>query len=76
MDWRRPGADILCNPENKSAHEYVVDLLHYAAEIEHGLMVQYLYAAYSLCLPSWREDLINRLKDWKDFILVIAKEES
>jgi len=75
MDRREPGADILCNPEKKSAREYLVDLLHYAAEIEHGLMVQYLYAAYSLCLHARRKDLVNQLQNWKDFILVIAKEE-
>jgi len=75
MDWRQPGADILCNPDKKSARDYLVDLLHYAAEIEHGLMIQYLYAAYSLCLPVGRKHLMNRVATWKDFILVIAKEE-
>lgn len=32
---------------NKSPEEELVDLLQDAAEIEHGLMLQYLYAAYS-----------------------------
>ncbi|WP_181150028.1 ferritin-like domain-containing protein [Ensifer aridi] len=52
-------------------------LLHIAAEIEHALMVQYLYAAYSLnpaaagLTPAQQTQVAN----WKRTILAIAKEE-
>jgi len=35
-----------------TAREEAVELLHAAAEVEHSLLVQYLYAAYSLPLPD------------------------
>src|SRR6202035_3037603 len=35
-------------PPEFSWHDYAIFLLSTAAEIEHSLMVQYLYAAYSL----------------------------
>ncbi|WP_119272003.1 ferritin-like domain-containing protein [Taklimakanibacter deserti] len=58
-------------------HDHLVMLLHVAAEIEHGLMVQYLYAAYSLGGPDAsatpeRQDLI---KHWQASLIKVAKEE-
>ena len=57
-------------------HDHLVMLLHIAAEIEHGLMAQYLYAAYSLGGPDvsdrHRQALVKR---WQDAILLVAKEE-
>jgi hypothetical protein len=58
-------------------HDHLVMLLHVAAEIEHGLMVQYLYAAYSLGGPDAaatpeRQALI---KHWQASLLKVAKEE-
>lgn len=57
-------------------HDHLVMLLHVAAEIEHGLMVQYLYAAYSLggrdATPPERQALI---KHWQASLLKVAKEE-
>lgn len=57
-------------------HDHLVMLLHVAAEIEHGLMVQYLYAAYSLGGPDAatpeRQTLI---KHWQTSLLKVAKEE-
>lgn len=52
-------------------------LLHIAAEIEHALMVQYLYAAYSLNPNSSALSLAQRAQvaNWKRTILAIAKEE-
>jgi hypothetical protein len=47
-----------------------VFLLHTAAEIEHALMVQYLYAAWSL--PP---DGPTRVRRWRREILQIAREE-
>ena len=55
-------------PEDFEWHDYAVFLLHVAAEIEHSLMVQYLYAAYSLS-----DDV--RARVWREIILGIAKEE-
>lgn len=57
-------------------HDHLVMLLHVAAEIEHGLMVQYLYAAYSLGGPDAatpeRQALVRR---WQASLLKVAKEE-
>ena len=44
--------------------DHLVMLLHIGAEIEHSLMVQYLYAAYSLggeqVLPPDRRPMVQR----------------
>lgn len=56
--------------------DHLVMLLHIAAEIEHGLMVQYLYAAYSLGGPDVSDRHCQALvKRWQDAILLVAKEE-
>lgn len=47
-----------------------VFLLHTAAEIEHSLMVQYLYAGWSL--PPDGPDLVRR---WRREVLQVAREE-
>jgi hypothetical protein len=55
--------------------DHLVMLLHIGAEIEHSLMVQYLYAAYSLGgdqIPAKRRDMVLR---WREEILAVAKEE-
>jgi hypothetical protein len=62
-------------PAGFSGHDYAVYLLHIAAEIEHLLMVQYLYAAYSLGgaqVPGTQQANVRR---WQEVILGIAKEE-
>lgn len=56
-------------------HDYMVFLLHVAAEIEHALMVQYLYGAYSLGGPQVPERYREAVRDWQTVILGIAKEE-
>jgi hypothetical protein len=53
-----------------SARDEAIFLLHTAAEIEHALMVQYLYAAWSL--PA---DTPGRVGRWRRRILQIAREE-
>ncbi|WP_160330239.1 ferritin-like domain-containing protein [Streptomyces roseifaciens] len=50
-------------------------LLRVAAEIEHSLMVQYLFAAYSLGGPQVPENLRADVRRWQEIILGIAKEE-
>lgn len=51
-----------------------VFLLTAAAEIEHALMVQYLYAAYSLRVVEG-EALVQQVKALQDLLLQIAREE-
>jgi hypothetical protein len=62
-------------PPEFSWHDYIVFLLSMAAEIEHSLMVQYLYAAYSLggaqVPPQHRDSVL----EWQQVVLGIAKEE-
>lgn len=53
-----------------SAHDEVIFLLHTAAEIEHSLMVQYLYAAWSI-----PQEGHGRAQRWRRAILQIAREE-
>jgi ferritin-like protein len=74
-------ADIGFNkPDELTWWDWTVFLLHTAAEIEHALMVQYLYAAYSLGeapfqgpnVPSGAQGLVN---GWRGTIVSIAKEE-
>src|SRR5215475_10480274 len=62
-------------PAGFSGHDYAVYLLHIAAEIEHLLMVQYLYAAYSLGGPQVPRDQQANVRRWQEVILGIAKEE-
>jgi len=55
--------------------DYLVILLHIAAEVEHGLMVQYLYAAYSLGGPGLTPAQAAEVARWQKNILEVAKEE-
>src|SRR5262245_33403904 len=62
-------------------HDELVLLLHGAAEIEHALLVQYLYAAYSLETDQTQlrgdvpDDAVNLIRMWRDSILTIAVQE-
>ncbi len=62
-------------PREFSWHDYAVYLLHIAAEIEHSLMVQYLYAAYSIGGPHVPADKQQEVLHWQETILGVAKEE-
>ena len=62
-------------PPEFSWHDYIIYLLSMAAEIEHSLMVQYLYAAYSLGGPQVPQRARNDVLEWQRIILGIAKEE-
>ena len=55
--------------------DYLIMLLHIASEVEHGLMVQYLYAAYSLGRPGMTPCEAKDAADWQRSILNVAKEE-
>jgi hypothetical protein len=67
-------------PDELSWWDWAVFLLQTAAEIEHALMVQYLYAAYSLADPPFAgprvpPDAATRVRGWRTKIVSIAKEE-
>lgn len=55
--------------------DYAIMLLHVAAEIEHSLMVQYLFAAYSMGGPQVPAELREDVRGWQEVVLGIAKEE-
>ena len=53
-------------------------LLSQAAELEHGLMCEYLYAAFSLkstAGPGLRADQLESVGRWREIILRIAAQE-
>lgn len=62
-------------PLELSGRDYAISLLRLAAEIEHGLMVQYLFAAYSLDPPGGPAAQRPMVRRWQEVILGIAKEE-
>jgi len=62
-------------PAGLTWHGYVTQLLHIASSIEHALMVQYLYAAYSLDGERRNPEEQTKVTLWRNLILSIAKEE-
>lgn len=62
-------------PDEFSWRDFAIFLLHIAAEIEHSLMVQYLYAAYSLGGAGLPDADREKARAWREVILGIAKEE-
>ena len=62
-------------PPEFTWRDYTIFLLTIAAQIEHSLMVQYLYAAYSLGGPQTPSDKRDTVAGWRQLILGIAKEE-
>ena len=73
-------ATTISKPAELSWWDWAVFLLHTAAEIEHALMVQYLYAAYSLGSANFTgtavpPDAATRTSRWRRAILLIAKQE-
>ena len=70
----RPGEPLVIPPEF-SGRDYAIFLLRIAAEVEHSLMAQYLFAAYSLGGPDVPAALEDDVRAWQETILGIAKEE-
>ena len=80
--WAAPGTPDLAEPEGLeyslplTPRDEAIFLLHTAAEVEHALLTQYLYAAYSLKaardVPPDRQAAIRR---WRVTLLGIAREE-
>ena len=62
-------------PEGMTWHDYLILLLQIGAELEHCLMVQYLYAAYSLGGPRVAPEHRAAVRTWQEVILTIAREE-
>ena len=56
-------------------HEEAIALLHIGAEVEHALMVQYLYAAFSLNDSQADKNKADAIRAWKHTVLEIAREE-
>ena len=65
----------LARSPNQTDLDYLINLLQVAAAIEHELMVQYLYAAYSLGGEQIPEAARDEVQTWRRNILSIAKEE-
>jgi hypothetical protein len=62
-------------PSDFNPHQYAILLLTVAAEIEHALMLEYIYSAYSLGgsqVPVDKREMVSR---WRETILGVAKEE-
>jgi hypothetical protein len=62
-------------PEEMTWRDYVILLLHIGSELEHGLMAQYLYAAYSLGGDHLSPEDQAEVRQWQDLILTVAREE-
>jgi hypothetical protein len=71
----KAGKECPSVPPEFNHRDYVVYLLHVDAAIEHALMVQYLYAAYSLGGPQVPAEFHATVSGWQEVILGIAKEE-
>ncbi|WP_375757714.1 ferritin-like domain-containing protein [Corallococcus exercitus] len=62
-------------PPEFNHRDYAIMLLQIGAQIEHALMVEYLYAAYSLGGPQVPPEHQAMVQGWQEVILGIAKEE-
>ena len=70
-----PTGRVPVKPPELGWRDYLVMLLHIGAEIEHALMVEYLYAAYSLGGPQVPAERRGEVRDWRESILTVAREE-
>lgn len=61
--------------EDMTWREYLVSLLNTGASLEHALLVQYLYAAYSLGGEQVPAAQRHMVKQWQEHLLAIAREE-
>lgn len=63
-------------PPEFNAKDWLTYLIHVDAELEHGLMVQYLYAAYSMGGPHITDEKERKMvREWQEIVLGVAKEE-
>ena len=54
---------------------FLVQLLRLGSSLEHELMVEYLYAAYSLGGPQVPEKYRATVRGWQEALLTVAREE-
>jgi hypothetical protein len=62
-------------PPELTPRQFALLLMHIEAELEHVLMVEYLYAGYSLGGPQVPGEYRECVTQWQEVILGIAKEE-
>src|SRR5689334_19477668 len=71
-----PEAETLEHSQPLTARDEAIFLLHTAAEVEHALLTQYLYAAYSLKpAKAAPPDQQAAVRGWRATLLGIAREE-
>ncbi|MBD0369816.1 MAG: hypothetical protein ICV60_03110 [Pyrinomonadaceae bacterium] len=61
-----------------SSRAELIDALRLASELEHGLMAQYLFAAYSLKRYPYEglaPDQLERVRRWASLITLVARQE-
>ena len=58
-----------------SWRDHLVMLLSFGAAAEHCLMVQYLYAAYSMRTEGQSLERVKMIEGWRSNILAVAREE-
>ena len=75
LDERAKEPDIVPLPPEFNYRNYTIMLLQIGAELEHVLMVEYLYAAWSLGGPQVPPKHREQVRGWQEVILGIAKEE-
>ena len=68
-------AGLVAPPVGGDQREHAQFLLSMAAEIEHSLMIQYLYSAWSLGGPQVPEAHRADVETWRLIMLGVAKEE-
>jgi hypothetical protein len=61
-----------------SSRAELIDALRLASELEHGLMAQYLFAAYSLKRYDYeglKPEQLERVRRWASLITLVARQE-
>lgn len=71
---------VIPKPDELTWWDWAVFLLHTTAEVEHALLVQYLYAAYSLADSDFvgsnvPPNAVALTRQWRTTIIGIAREE-
>src|SRR5690349_9557012 len=61
-------------PADLTKRDWAVFLLHTAAEVEHALLVQYLFSAYSIRPDQTVSEGVNTTT-WQTAIIKIARQE-
>lgn len=70
------GVDAMTVP--LTTREQLIDALHLAAELEHNLMCQYLFAAYSMkrsTAEGLTEVQVERARGWESQVTLVARQE-